>query len=100
MDMKSKKLNQQVKRNIERFPQDFMFQLTENEMIELSSVLRGPIAVKQSIHIVRVFVKTRHYITQNKPLLNNKDLLMFSLQNKNDIEKSKALWQLKKIFSL
>lgn len=29
-----KKMNQQVKRNINRFPKDFMFQLTEEEMIE------------------------------------------------------------------
>lgn len=120
-----KKLNQQVKRNIERFPQDFMFQLTENEVNlvrsqivtspkdnifkgqdggrrylplafteqgvnQLSSVLRGPIAVKQSIHIMRVFVKIRHYIAQNKPLLNYKDLLMLSLENKSDIEKMKS----------
>ena len=32
-----KALNQQVKRNIERFPEDFMFQLTENEVVVLRS---------------------------------------------------------------
>lgn len=32
-----KKLNQQVKRNIERFPEDFMFQLNESELIYLRS---------------------------------------------------------------
>ena len=31
-----KRLNEQVKRNIERFPEDFMFQLTHEEMIEVS----------------------------------------------------------------
>ena len=33
--VETKRLNEQVKRNIERFPQDFMFQLTPNEKTEL-----------------------------------------------------------------
>ncbi len=31
-----KRFNQQVKRNIERFPEDFMFELTKDEMLNLS----------------------------------------------------------------
>ena len=35
--VETKRLNQQVKRNIERFPDDFMFQLTKVELINLKS---------------------------------------------------------------
>ncbi len=36
-EVETKKLNQAVKRNIERFPEDFMFQLDENEWLFLRS---------------------------------------------------------------
>ena len=35
--VETKRLNEQVKRNIERFPEDFMFQLTPNEFDNLKS---------------------------------------------------------------
>ena len=104
-----KKMNQQVKRNIDRFPGDFMFQLIEEEIPEslksqnvtlnrnrnkrglhikkrpyvftehgvnqLSSVLKSSVAIKQSILIIRTFVKMRHYIVQNKQLLDGHDIL-------------------------
>lgn len=85
-------LNQAVKRNIERFPDDFMFQLTPEEwenmssqivmtsksrrpksarplvfteygVVMLTSVLRSEIAVKTSILITRAFVAMRRLIT-------------------------------------
>jgi hypothetical protein len=34
-EVEVKRLNEQVKRNIERFPKDFMFQLNENEVLNL-----------------------------------------------------------------
>ena len=80
-------LNQAVKRNIERFPEDFMFQLTKEECLRsqfvilevargkhlkympyaftemgvamLSSVLRSTIAIQVNIHIMRAFVAVR-----------------------------------------
>ncbi|MDR1983281.1 MAG: ORF6N domain-containing protein [Prevotellaceae bacterium] len=84
-------LNQAVKRNIERFPDDFMFQLTQNEwesmssqivmtsrtkrpksalplaftehgVIMLASVLRSSIAINVSIQIVRAFVVMRQMV--------------------------------------
>lgn len=84
-------LNQAVKRNIERFPNDFMFQLTPEEwenmssqfvmtsrsrrpksalplvfseygVVMLTSVLRSEIAVKTSIFITRAFVAMRRLI--------------------------------------
>jgi hypothetical protein len=89
-------LNQAVKRNINRFPDDFMFQLTEIEwknmssqivttsgskrpksslplvftehgVTMLSSVLRSDIAVNMSIQIVRAFVAIRQLVS-NPPL--------------------------------
>lgn len=98
-----KQFNRQIKNNIERFPNDFMFQLTKLEtktlrsqivtaninnmsrslpyvfteqgVNQLSSVLKGPIAVKQSVHIMRVFVKMRHYLIENNQLLNPNDII-------------------------
>ncbi len=103
-----KALNQQVKRNIERFPEDFMFRLTEEEIPErlrsqivtlnesgnkrgthrkylpyafteqgvnmLATVLKGEIAVKQSIAIMRAFRKMRHYIQQNLQFVTQNEL--------------------------
>lgn len=85
-------LNQAVKRNIERFPEDFMFQLSDEETKKwksqivisnsitmglrrnpyafteqgvsmLSTVLKSETAVKVSIAIMRAFVAMRNYIT-------------------------------------
>ena len=87
-------LNQAVKRNIDRFPEDFMFQLNETEwesmssqivmtsrikrpksslpyvftehgVIMLSSVLRSAVAIQTSIEISRAFIAMRNYIVQN-----------------------------------
>lgn len=89
-------LNQAVKRNIERFPEDFMFRLTSKEwetmssqfvmtsvgkrpksaipfvftehgVVMLSSVLRSDIAIQTSILITRAFVAIRH-LTMNFPI--------------------------------
>jgi len=91
-------LVQAVKRNIERFPDDFMFQLTTDEyaflrsqivtlkggrgqhrkympyafteqgVAMLSSVLRSPQAVQVNIEIMRTFVKLRAMTADNKAL--------------------------------
>ena len=93
-----KVLNQAVKRNIERFPADFMFQLsaeeaaplrsqivtlkvarglhrkylpyafTEQGVAMLSSVLRSPRAVQVNIEIMRAFVRLRQMLQQNADL--------------------------------
>lgn len=92
----TKRLNEQVKRNRERFPNDFMFQLTEEEKAEvvancdhlkrlkfsptlpyaftehgaimLASVLNSPIAVQTSVLVVRAFVKLREMLATHKDL--------------------------------
>lgn len=85
----AKVLNQSVKRNMERFPDDFMFQLSEHEfknlksqivtsnrggirrppyaftelgVAMLSSVLRSPVAIEINIQIIRAFVELRKLI--------------------------------------
>ncbi|MBO4681503.1 MAG: ORF6N domain-containing protein [Clostridiales bacterium] len=97
-----KYLNRQVKRNIERFPKDFMFQITKQEMEELrcqnvtaninpmsrtlpyvfseqgiymlATVLKSELAVQQSIVIIRAFKNMRHYILENRQLASKEDL--------------------------
>lgn len=92
----TKRLNEQVKRNRDRFPEDFMFQLTENEKakvvancdhlkrlkfspnlpyaftehgaIMLATVLNSPVAVQASIQVVRAFVRLRQMLSSNKEL--------------------------------
>ena len=94
--VKTKVLNQAVKRNKDRFPKDFMFRLTKTEKDELftncdhlgklkfstiapqvftehgaimaASVLNSSRAVDVSVYIVRAFVKIRRMISENKEL--------------------------------
>ncbi|MFR7590088.1 MAG: ORF6N domain-containing protein [Longibaculum sp.] len=105
-----KRLNEQVKRNKERFPDDFMFELskeeidfvrsqiatsrngslfkgqdggrryapkafTEQGVYMLATVLKGEVAVNQSVMIMRTFKKMRHYLIENKQLLGNDKIL-------------------------
>lgn len=103
--VETKVLNQAVKRNIERFPEDFMFQLsmdecsrsqfvtlngkrgqnikylpyafTENGIAMLSSVLRSPVAIATNIQIMRIFTKLRQAISANGPVLRRLELVEF-----------------------
>lgn len=92
--VETRRLNEQVRRNIERFPEDFMFQLTHEEfenwksqfatsnsiimgarkrpyaftesgIAMLSSVLRSPTAIEVNIRIMRTFVTMRHFLASN-----------------------------------
>ncbi len=96
-DVKTKRLNEQVKRNISRFPDDFLFQLNKEEfndlksqfatsswggrrtsplaftdygVLMLSSVLNSDRAIKVNIQIIRIFAKMR------KMLLDHKDVVL------------------------
>jgi hypothetical protein len=91
------RLNQQVSRNIHRFPKDFAFQLTREEFgilmlqiatsktgrggrrklpwvftehgaIMLASVLNTPVAVHASVRVVRAFVRLREMLASNREL--------------------------------
>lgn len=88
----TRRLNEQVKRNLERFPEDFMFQLskeevqnlmsqfatsswggtrkqpyafTENGVAMLSSVLRSKTAIEVNIRIIRAFSAMRGFMMSN-----------------------------------
>ncbi len=90
--VETRRLNQAVKRNIERFPKDFMFQLdkaeqdnlmsqivtsswggsrkppyvfTENGVAMLSSVLRSKTAIEVNIRIMRAFTAMRSFMQSN-----------------------------------
>ena len=92
----AKVLNQAVKRNIKRFPDDFMFQLTKNEFDEvvtkcdhlerlkfrstlpfafteqgvamLAAVLKSQKAIDVNIQIMRAFIQLRNYVFSNDTL--------------------------------
>ena len=99
----TKSINLAVKRNIDRFPSDFYFQLndeeynqicgfnlklqnnkirslpyvfTEQGVAMLATVIRTEVAAKVSIDIMRAFVRMRHYIKYNDQLLPRKYLLL------------------------
>ena len=121
----TKAFNQQVKRNIERFPTDMMFQLTDDETKDLSrsqnvtlnkttgrgknmkynpyafteqgiymlmTVLKGELAVKQSIMLVRIFKEMKDYISDSGLLIPSNEfssLAVLTAQNTYDIAKIK-----------
>src|SRR6056297_415003 len=92
----TKRLNEQAKRNISRFPDDFMFQLSSEEKLEAvancdhlkklkyssflpyaftehgsimaAGVLNTPRAIEVSVYIVRAFVRMRKMISGQKEL--------------------------------
>lgn len=97
-EVETRMLNQQVKRNIGRFPERYMFQLTQNEydrlrsqnvilkrgqhlkympyaftehgILMLSSVLKSPRAEKVNMLIIDTFVKIRELVFLNKDLVH------------------------------
>jgi len=118
-DVPTKVLKQATRRNQDRFPKDFMFELTGKEckslrsqivtsswggeryapfafaeqgFAMLSSVLNSPRAIAVNIQIMRVFVKMRQLITSYKGLLEKIEKLEAS-----DSEKNKHI---KNIYSL
>ena len=94
--VETKRLNEQLKRNIKRFPKDFMFSLTEKEtqnlrsqnatsswggnrrtpnafteqgVAMLSSILNSDTAIEVNISIIRVFTKLRSFSMTQKDIL-------------------------------
>ena len=66
--MATKNLVKAVGRNRDRFPDDFMFQLTEHGIAMLSGVLRSERAVRVNIEIMRAFVRLRRMLASNEEL--------------------------------
>jgi phage regulator Rha-like protein len=94
-EVETKRLNEQVKRNVGRFPEDFMFQLnneefknlksqfatsswggrrkipfafTEHGVLMLSCILNSERAIKINIQIIRIFTKMREMLSENKDI--------------------------------
>lgn len=58
---------------------------TEQGIYMLMTVLKGPLAVKQSKALVRMFKRMKDYILQNQPLLGQREFLQLSLQTSDNI---------------
>lgn len=110
--VETKRINETVKRNIKRFPEDFMFQLskeeqefflrsqiatsklksggnrylsyvfTEQGIAMLSGLLNSDIAIEMNISIMRAFVQLRRLTLQNKDL----EQRITELENKYDLQ--------------
>jgi len=101
----TKRLNEAVKRNISRFPCDFMFRLTrveadavnrsqfatgsrkhrdprfppyaflEHGAIQAANVLKSPRAIEMGVHVVRAFIRLRELLVSNKAFAQQLDEL-------------------------
>ncbi len=108
----TKRLNEQVKRNKKRFPEDFMFQLTQEEKDEvvancdhleslkfspnlpfvftehgavmLASVLNSDRAIEVNIQIVRLFTRIHEMLLTNKDILLKVEQLEIKVSGHND----------------
>jgi hypothetical protein len=116
-EVEVKQLNQAVKRNIKRFPNDFMFQLTKKEFAEvvtncdhlkyrptlpyafteqgvamLAAVLNSQKAIDVNIQVMRAFIKLRNYVFNNDTLYEQigglrKLLLLYIEKNDKRVNK-------------
>lgn len=110
--VETKVLKQSVKRNVSRFPDDFMFEMSEREFTDwrkefvttqedkkglryapycfteqgvamLSSILNSERAIQMNIQIIRIFTRMRELLTTHKGILQKLEQL-----EKNDIEQN------------
>jgi hypothetical protein len=110
----TKRLNEQVKRNIKRFPEDFMFRISEEEKdyvvancdhlkrlkfspylpyvftehgaVMLAGILNSDVAINANIQIVRAFIRMREVLSVHKKILQKLDQLQ-----KNDLEQDEKI---------
>lgn len=114
-EVSTKRLNEQVKRNITRFPETFRFQLTKSEfdglvancdrfeklkhsstlpyafteqgVAMLSAVLHSDMAVRVSISIMEAFVFMRHSLSSSRNLSKRMDIIeLKQVEMKSDID--------------
>jgi len=98
--VETRRLNEQVRRNRDRFPEDFIFEVTDEELANLMShfatsswggrrkrpmaftehgaimaatILKSPRAVEMSVYVVRAFVRLREVLASNKELAKRLD---------------------------
>jgi phage regulator Rha-like protein len=106
-EVETKRLKESVRRNIERFPEDFMFELSEEEynyfkeniitggrgqhpkylpyaftehgVLMLASVLNNSRSVQINIQVVRVFIKMREMLLEDKSIQNQLETIQGKL---------------------
>lgn len=110
-EIPTKRINEQVKRNIDRFPSDFMIQLTpkhwddlrsqfatansemrrnppyaftEHGVLMLSSVLNNPKAIQVNIQLVRIFTKMRDMLLSQNNIIEQIEKLTNRLNHQDD----------------
>jgi len=109
--VENKQLKRQVRRNIDRFPDDFMFVLTQSELENLrsqfdssswggtryppmafteqgvamlSSVLNSAVSIQVNIQIIRIFTKMRELLLTNKDILLKLEKMEKKVGNNSD----------------
>ena len=124
--VETRRLNEQVKRNEKRFPDDFMFQLTEEELEDwksqnatsnkekmglrklpnvfteqgvamLSSVLKSETAIEVNVRIIRVFTRMREILLTNNGILLKLEQMEKMIMNQ-DIKWNKNEKEMQMIF--
>lgn len=126
----TKRINQQVNRNIERFPEDFAFRLTRDEYASLklqiatskpsgrggrrkppyvftehgaimaANVLRSPRAVQMSVFVVRAFVSMRSALTDTKTLTKKLTALEKDLKGRLDVHEAAIVTILQRVMDI
>jgi hypothetical protein len=126
--VETRRLNEQVRRNLERFPEDFIFEVNAEEMANLKShfatsswggrrklplaftehgaimaatVLKSPRAVEVAVYVVRAFIRLRELVISNKELTQRLDELESKadlIEVKHDNFEHNTRVQLKQIF--
>jgi hypothetical protein len=106
--VETRRINEQVKRNMERFPDDFMFRLTKDELEDwksqnatsnsikmgirkmplafteqgvymLATVLKSDVATQVTLSIMRTFTKLKSFLTQNSHLFDRFERIEYRL---------------------
>jgi phage regulator Rha-like protein len=124
----AKRLNEQVKRNRDRFPADFMFQLTAKESaasrsqfatlkrgqnikyrpyaftehgaIMAANVLNSPRAVQMSVFVVRAFLKMRALLGDKRELAKQLAVLEKELKQRLDIHEAAIVTVLQRVMDI
>lgn len=125
----TKRLNEQVKRNLKRFPPDFLFQITREEVANLKSqfatsssghggrralpyaftengavmaanVLNSPQAVRMSVHVVRAFIQMRTLLAGSAELALELKKLETKLTSRLDDHKTANIEVLRRVMDL
>ena len=116
----TKRFNEQIKNNIERFDEDFRFKLSEDEFKNLRSifstsswgglryapyafteqgiymlmtVLKGDLAVRQSKTLIRIFKQMKDFIAQSQNVLASPEILNLSIQTAQNTDNIREIQQ-------